>query len=261
MRRLIPFVHMRNARGSRRVVAIITLLVLTLGASPAAAAGHPLVPPHNPTRNFRLLSVSRVLASINAARASQEGLGPLEFNAARFDHLSVSEQVFVLSNLERTTRGLYPAIAMVTRLDALAANAARHDEDPVDSGVSFSSIWSSAPASYGQPAFFADFGWMYDDGPPPQYIFRNVDCSHAGQSGCWGHRDNILSDPLADAPSTGCPMELVTGTGYDARSADGPSLTQIFEVACSHLGTSAVFTWRYAVTYLQIPAAQSGLSR
>jgi len=241
-------------------MAVITLLVLTLGAAPTGAAVlHPILPPHNPTRNFRLASVNRVLASINAARASEEGLGPLRFNATRFAHLSVSEQVFVVSNMERVSRGLYPAVAMVTRLDALAMYAARHDEDPVDNGASFSSIWSSAPGSFGQPAFFADFGWMYDDGPPPQYIFRNVDCAHAGQSGCWGHRDNILSDPLAQSPRTGCPLALVTGTGYDASTADGPSLAQIFEVACSHLGKSAVFTWRNAVTYLQIPAAQSGL--
>jgi hypothetical protein len=252
---------MRNACAHRRVAAVIALSVLILGTAPASATTpHPILPPHNPAKNFRLASVSRVLASINAARASEEGLGPLRFNSTRFAHLSVSEQVFVVTNMERATRGLTPATAMVTRLDTIATNAARHDEDPVDHGVSFSSIWSSAPGSFGQPAFFADFGWMYDDGPPPQYIFRNVDCAHAGQSGCWGHRDNILSDPLANAPSSGCPLVLVTGTGYDARSADGPSLTQIFEVACSHLGASAVFTWRYAVTYLQIPATQSGLT-
>ncbi len=253
---------MRTTRGPRRVAGVTALLVLILGAAPAGAgAPHPILPPHNPAKNFRLASVSRVLASINAARASEEGLGPLRFNATRFAHLSVSEQVFVVTNLERATRGLTPATAMVTRLDAIATNAARHDEDPVDNGVSFSSIWSSAPGSFGQPAFFADFGWMYDDGPPPQYIFRNVDCARAGQSGCWGHRANILSDPFANAPRSGCPLALVTGTGYDARSADGPSLTQIFEVACSHLGASAVFTWRYAVTYLQIPTSQSGLAR
>jgi hypothetical protein len=216
-----------------------------------------LLPPHDPARNFRLASVNKVLVSINAARASEEGLAPLSFITARFARLSVPEQVFVVSNLERTTRGLYPATAMVKRLDTIATTAARRDQDPVDNGRGYSSVWSSAPLTLGQYAFFADFGWMYDDGPPPQYIFRNVDCATAGQRGCWGHRDNILSRPLKG--SHGCASQLVTGTGFDSRTPDGPSLTQIFEVACSPLGSSAAFTWRYAVAYLHIPVSLSGL--
>jgi hypothetical protein len=243
--------------------AALVLVIFTLVAMPAWESGagalakvHPILPPHNPTKNFRLASANKVLASIDAARSSQEGLAPLSFDAARFARLSVAEQVFVVSNLERTTRGLYPAMAMVQRLDTIAAAAARHDEDPVDYGKGFSSIWSSAPASLGQAALFADFGWMYDDGPPPQYIFRNVDCVRAGDSGCWGHRDNILSDPLAGW--SGCRSELVTGTGFAPRTADGPSLSQIFEVACTNVG-GAAFTWSHAVSYLKIPSSESGL--
>ena len=235
-------------------------LSLTAAASTKAAPTvHPLLPPHYPSSNFRLGSIYQVLASVNAARAKQEGLGPLRFDVARFSHLSVAEQVFVLSNLERTTRGLYPAMAMVRRLDVIAAGAAVRDEDPTDPGAGYSSIWSSAPPSLGQFAAFADFGWMYDDGPPPQYIFRNIDCVHAGQSGCWGHRQNILSNPLATAGHRACPPELVAGTGFALHSVDGPSMTEIFEVACSRLGSSAVFTWPFAVSYLRIPASQSGL--
>ena len=247
----------------------IAILSVSVGAGrPVGATGvaravgakvHAILPPHHPSQNFHLASVNRVLASIDAARSAEEGLSPLSFDTARFARLSVSEQIFVISNLERITRGLAPAMAMVNRLDTIAANAARHDQDPVDSGQGFASNWSSAPRSLGQYAFFADFGWMYDDGPPPQYIFRNVDCVRAGQSGCWGHRDNILSNPSSGW--TGCPSELVTGTGFALNSADGPSLTQIFEVACSNLGSSAVFTWRFAVSYLKVPASQSGLAR
>jgi hypothetical protein len=241
--------------------AVLTCAGLTPLWSTAALASngaHPILPPHEPARNFRLVSLNKVLVSIDAARATQEGLAPLRFNVARFNRLSVAEQVFVMSNLERTTRGLYPAMAMVKRLDSIAALAASGDQDPSDSARGFSSIWSSAPSSLGQFALFADFGWMYDDGPPPQYIFRNVDCTRARQSGCWGHRDNILSDPLKGW--SGCPSELVTGTGFASHTKYGPSLTQIFEVACtSHVPASA-FTWRHAVAVLGIPASQSGLS-
>ncbi|MBW4030693.1 MAG: hypothetical protein HIU57_08525 [Acidobacteria bacterium] len=224
----------------------------------AATTAHLLLPPREPTGNFRLTNVNQVLTAIDAARHAEEGLAPLRFDATRFARLSVPEQIFVTSNLERTTRGLYPAVAMTSRLDAIATAAARRDEDPTDGSRSFSSIWSSAPASLGQSAFFADFGWMYDDGPPPQYIFRNVDCARAGEGGCWGHRDNILSNPLTGW--AGCPSELVSGTGFAPRTPDGASLTEIFEVACSRSHDAAVFTWRHAVAYLHIPANESGLS-
>lgn len=224
----------------------------------ASSGAHPILPPHEPSKNFRLTSLNKVLVSIDAARATQEGLAPLRFDVARYNRLSVAEQVFVMSNLERTTRGLFPAMAMVKRLDSIAALAANRDQDPSDNGEGYFSNWSSAPPALGQSAYFADFGWMYDDGPPPQYIFRNVDCTRARQGGCWGHRDNILSDPLKGW--SGCPSELVTGTGFAAHTKYGPSLTQIFEVACTNLATSATFTWRYAVAYLRIPASQSGLS-
>ena len=263
--RLLPSYVMTFVPGSKKLRTVaLSLALLVMGVLPAWSEGagaltraHPILPPHEPTRNFRLVDVNKVLAAIDAARSTEEGLAPLSFDAARFSKLSVSEQVFVVSNLERTTRGLYPAMAMVKRLDMIAAGAARRDQDPTDNGKGYSSIWSSAPSALGQYAFFADFGWMYDDGPPPQYIFRNVDCSKAGQGGCWGHRDNILSNPLNGW--SGCPSELVTGTGFAQRTPDGPSLAQIFEVACSNLGTTTSFTWRYAVTYLRIPASQSGL--
>ncbi len=243
------------------VPALVTLVLLTPLASISAATSsvvRPILPPHEPAKNFRLSSVDQVLSSIDAARAALEGLAPLRFDVAKFDRLSVAEQVFVLSNLERTTRGLYPAMAMIPRLDSIATRAASRDADPTDEGKGFSSIWSSAPSGLGQYAFFADFGWMYDDGPPPQYIFRNVDCTEAGQHGCWGHRDNILSNPLMGW--SGCPHGvLVTGTGFAARTKYGPSLTQIFEVACSSQVSVTTFTWRHAVSILNIPPSQSGL--
>lgn len=248
----------RATRWAIAVSLVSGLISVVATAEVGAAIVRPIVPPHNPERNFRLALLDRVLASIDAARRSEEGLGPLVFDRTRLASLSVAQQVFVISNLERTSRGLYPAVAMMRRLDSVATSAAERDQDPVDNGRSYSSIWSSAPSSLGQAAYFADFGWMYDDGPPPQYIFRNVDCTHAGESGCWGHRDNILSNPLRGF--RGCAGVLVTGTGYASRTNDGPSLTQIFEVSCANQVSGSAFTWRHAVSYLRIPAAEAGLS-
>ena len=260
---LLPWCVMILARPLTLVgVIVATVLAMAVAnasggvASVAAApAAHRILPPQEPRANFRLMNVSQVLTAIDAARHGEEGLGPLRFDVARFDRLSVPEQVFVVTDLERTTRGLYPAVALTRRLDAIANSAARRDQDPTDPAQGYSSIWSSAPASLGQYAFFADFGWMYDDGPPPQYIFRNVDCARRGESGCWGHRDNILSNPLRGW--AGCPSELVSGAGYARATPDGPSLTEIFEVACAGSRIGAVFTWRHAVSYLKIPASES----
>ena len=265
---MLAFRTVRTAAKPLRIGRALFLVTLTLAfgsvagsgnsSAGAAAKAQPILPPHEPSKNFRLASLHDVLSSIDAARKSEEGLAPLSLNVPRFARLSVPEQVFVLSNLERTTRGLYPAMLMVKRLNSIATSAARHDRDPIDSGRGFSSNWSSSPPSLGQVASFADFGWMYDDGPPPQYIFRNVDCARVGQSGCWGHRENILSRPLAGW--SGCPSELVTGSGYAPNTVQGPSVSQIFEVACANANVGATFTWRTAVQYLKIPVAQSGLS-
>ena len=237
------------------VGTLLAMAVVNASSVEAAPVAHRILPPQEPRSNYRLLNVSQVLTAIDAARHGEEGLGPLRFDVARFERLSVPEQVFVVTNLERTTRGLYPAVALTSRLDAIANAAARRDQDPTDPAQGYSSIWSSAPASLGQYAFFADFGWMYDDGPPPQYIFRNVDCARRGESGCWGHRDNILSNPLSGW--AGCPSELVSGAGYAPATPDGPSLTEIFEVACAGPRVGAVFTWRHAVSYLKIPVSEN----
>lgn len=168
--------------------AVAAALVLTVGTwvkPELARAGHGDGSSHRAAaRAGHELPIERRHWGVGGHRRRSPiggGTRPLSFNEVRFARLSVAEQIFVLSNLERTTRGLYPAVAMTKRLDTIAARAALHDGDPVDVGRAYSSIWSSAPSSFGQYAFFADFGWMYDDGPPPQYIFRNVDCTQVGQ--------------------------------------------------------------------------------
>ncbi len=60
----------------------------------------------------------------------------------------------------------------------------------------------------------ADFEWMYDDGLGS----GNLDCTSSDQSGCWGHRHDILwsfSGPIA------------MGAGY-ATGQYGPSMTELF---------------------------------
>lgn len=146
-----------------------------------------------------------------------------------FARLPLSEQVFVLTNLERVTRGLWPLWGMTTGLDAMAAAGARAHTDPVDRAAS--TTWASNWFSGTDPVQ-AMFGWMYQDGPGAWG--ENVDCPKAGAAGCWGHRRNILGDfgpfglmGAADIPSGGT--------------------TEILVWAATPATTGVVYTWADAV--------------
>jgi hypothetical protein len=106
-----------------------------------------------------------------------------------FAHLTRTEQVFVLTNLERVTRGLWPLWGMTQSLDAIARAGAENHADPVDPSATTS--WASNWFSGTDPAQ-AMFGWMYQDGPGAWG--ENLDCPTATASGCWGHRRNVLGD-------------------------------------------------------------------
>jgi hypothetical protein len=172
-------------------------------------------------------------------------------------HLSVPEQLFVLTNLERVTRGIPPLVGLVPYLDAAALAGARIGADPVLSPVTYNSsfgdwqsgpvviadhyqggtsIWSgdnSTPAS-------AMFGWMYNDGwGGSRKATSNFACTSPQASGCWGHRDNILGAYFGP----GC-RTCVAGAGYASSSAPGhwtTSFAMIFLQPANSLAMS--FTW------------------
>lgn len=246
------------------VMALATLIVSGNNTTHAGAADishsltkHILLPPQNPPKNYLPISNKDYLGSIDGARAAFEGLGPLRLNMVRFDKLTVAEQVFVMSNLERISRGLSPAMAMMPALDASATVAARHDTDPVGGFAGIAASVGGAPTS--DYAFVSDFGWMYGDGPPPYYHVRNIDCPIKGDPDCWGHRDAILTNYLADYPisaGAGSVPVVVTGTAYAGNTPEGPWVTQTFDVATSIKG--AVFTWAQAIKRLGLPVSEQG---
>src|SRR5207248_9543382 len=82
------------------------------------------------------------------------------------------QQLFVVVNLERTERGLAPAVALSRSLNKVAQAGARAGRDPamasvprylpgdgriVHVGANWSGGWVNPLG--------ADYGWMYDDGP------------------------------------------------------------------------------------------------
>jgi hypothetical protein len=188
-----------------RSVAIGVITAGTMFAAPVAASASPAagLPTHNtaPSRHF-----VRACSQVTRAKHSQdrcdkaavaafsrvrdrEGVGPLVLPTG-FDTMSTAEQLLVISNLERVDRGLIAVTARATQLDAVAADGARNNTDPgvptpFPAGASAASLWAGA----GSSALLDDFYWMYDDGPGS----GNIDCRHAGDAGCWGHRRGILN--------------------------------------------------------------------
>lgn len=123
-------------------------------------------------------------AAINAAR-SMEGLGPLSLPKDYAD-LSYVAQIVAVTNAERTARGLPALTGPRQAIDLLAQSGAAKGADP--SGP-VGTTWVSNMADGIWTPLQADYEWMYNDGPGGS----NADCTPTDESGCWAHRDNILS--------------------------------------------------------------------
>ncbi len=246
-------------------VACLTLTVLD-GASPGAAGTlHPIVPPHNPPANVKPVS-SNFVTDLNSARTGLEGLAPLQLNWARFYRLSIAEQLFALANIDRVSRGLNAAVALTASLDAQSQIGAQRQEDPMPTITSmrqnqylnYSSNWAQSPA-FTQASLFTQFFWMYDDGPAPYWLGRNVDCATARSSGCWGHRDGILApEPVQYVSSNqNCASTLYMGAA-SARMSWGLSNAEAFADATCPEAAGIVATWPEVATTLQLRPGESG---
>ncbi len=163
-----------------------------------------------------------VLRAIDRARAA-EGVGPLQL-PSDYAGLTTAQQLFVLADIERVSRGLPGFTGLSSQLDGLAATGASTDSDPVGpTGFSWGSNWAGGEAS----ALLADYDWMYDDGVGSP----NLDCGRASSTGCWDHRQNILGDYGA-RPTMGAAATMVNGV---------TSMTELFS---SRTGGVLEFTLR-----------------
>lgn len=192
-----------------------------------------------------------IIKSINAARKF-EPLHPVAstFSLKAFEKLTYAEQIFAITDMERTSRGLAPIEGLTTQLNAIAENGAKRQIDPVSNlplrlvggGVAtyFGSNWAEGTAN----ALGSDYYWMYDDGPNSP----NADCRRAGQAGCWGHRDNILGDyETAAYCPTGSQLNMVMGAAeVTSRVSFSPSIAEIFLNDCGKAPTM-YFTWHDVV--------------
>jgi hypothetical protein len=179
--------------------------------------------------------VSAAVAAIDNARA-QEGL-PGMVLPTNWDALTPPEQLFVLTNLERTVRGLPPLVAMSTVLDQAAAQGAADGNDPTPPAGYPWTLWGSNwGGAIGSPLVVM-YLWMYDDGPGS----ANVDCPTAGSPGCWGHRDNVLLNLAC--------QECLMGSGFDPTGWEGdPAWAELLVDTSGP--QSLQFTWDQELPYL-----------
>ena len=170
----------------------------------------PIIPPSNPSANgiFGQCSGDTVCVNdMNGVRAAQENLPPLAL-PSNWASLSGIEQMFVWTNLERASRGEATIPNLVNTYSGAIQTGLNNNADPDLSGVpgNSGSIWAG---SYATP-LGAMYAWLYDDG----YGGENGDCTSPTAPGCWGHRDNILSDPANFGGNN--PTEMDAGDGTDS---------------------------------------------
>jgi hypothetical protein len=129
---------------------------------------------------------SAALAALDSARTG-EGLGPMVLPSDWYQ-LGPAQQLFVATNLERTARNLPPLAGLTPALDRAAAVGARSSTDPEPpSGLGVGTWGANWAGALGNPLQVV-YLWMYDDGPGS----ANVDCHRSSDSGCWGHRENVV---------------------------------------------------------------------
>lgn len=180
------------------------------------------------------------LAAINRAHAAEHVRAlvlPSDWNA-----LTVAEQLFAVTDLERVDRGLAPYVGLVPTLDAAAQIGARSGADPVyalSAAVPgpYTSNWAGDIVS----PLVSDYEWMYTDGWGD--IHYNLGCTTAHAAACWDHRDAILGRGTGFA-CTDCLM----GAAFVA-TAKGwmTSYAEIFVAPGTQKVLVPDFTWKHDV--------------
>jgi len=176
------------------------------------------------------------IEATNGARAT-EGLGPMQL-PTNFASLTPQEQLLVVSDIERVSRGEQPITGLSSLLDGYAQQGTESNSDPQFdfAALPSSDWWGSNWASGMLNALDANYTWMYDDG----YGGYNIDCTSPGAAGCWAHRDNILTSNYGGT--------LIMGAGYVADSNGFSSLGELFVVVADPADVPPLYyTWSDAL--------------
>ena len=236
----------RPGRALRRALLLATALLAVGAASASAAAPNPAAniatgplpracagAPRSPA------CIAGVVRALDRARA-QLGLGPYLL-PADFDALSGARQLLVLCNLDRVAYGLPPINGLSPALNTVAAAGVSADADPNPSALlsSFSTFgWSSNWAGAYPNAPEAYYAWMYYDGWGGAHT-SNLDCTGPTASGCWAHREDVLSFPELGMLSMGASVSR------DAHGQIGYAMTLVWTPVSNW--THYTYSWSQAV--------------
>ena len=192
-----------------------------------------------------------ILLAINTARRS-EGLGPMVLPTNWFS-LTARQQLFVVADLERISRGLHPYLGINNALAANAQRAAQINSDPgVAKGFAVAKdaqgyLGMGGAWSGGFSVLAADYAWMYNDGwGGSAALTSNVVCTSAQAAGCWAHRDQLLGyDPRFNpGVGLGC-ANCEMGTGFAVVRGSG-SFVDLVEIP-KGVTPPMSFTWAHNV--------------
>jgi hypothetical protein len=251
----------KTALSALTVVGALISLLAVAGIPAAAKARAPrdgILPPANPQFSLAVLQhvwppcnsaydyssacLKTSLAMLNAGRLNEQ-LGPAML-PSNWRQLTIAQQLFVLTELERTARGLPADTGLAADWDAAAQVGADAGQDPSSSGSGapgFESVWAG-----GQPnpiVVVAD--WVYADGVFPNGSSQNLGCSETTTSGCWNHRDTVLHDNAAAACDSRCAVGAAfSANGFSAGEAGRrESYAEIFGIGGGHNPDPLEFTW------------------
>jgi hypothetical protein len=254
------------------IVALISWSAAALfPVSSSASSARGVLPPDNPqnalavlemlwpqctsTEDYSQSCLQGSLAMLNAGRLSEQ-LGPVML-PSNWSQLTVAQQLFTLTELERTARGLPADSGLAADWDAAAQAGAEAGQDPTRGGSGangFRAVWAG-----GEPnpiVVMAD--WVYADGIFPNGDSQNLGCSSSDHARCWSHRDAVLHDTASAACASRCAM----GAGFSVDGYSGGELgrresyTEIFSVDGANNPDPLDFTW--SSEQEQLPSCERG---
>ena len=194
-----------------------------------------------------------VLAAINHAR-TRLGESPLTL-PTNWARLTLSQQLFVIADLERVTAG-YPAylgLNATLSADARASAANRRDPGPArgyplgnqpGGAPGIGAAWAGAFS-----VLAADYTWMYDDGWSGRGdTTANVLCFSETSVMCWGHRDSLLgwASHGTEGAGLGC-TTCEMGSAFSVRGGVG-SVVDLIELPRG-APPAMSFTWTDELKY------------
>ncbi len=182
----------------------------------------------------------------------QEGLGII-YLPRNWRSLTPAEQLFVITNLERTARGERPIPGLTPSLDQVAQTGAAQRTDPVlppFAMAPMASIWAES-----EGPLASDYEWMYNDGFNGVLDTPNLACPSPTAPGCWGHRNNILAEwsrrLLANVPGTwylvAGAAQISTDTVASLFPATESQTSDAMIVTAENRPPQYIYTWAQAV--------------